>query len=273
MAIYLGSNQVRAAIMPDGLPNIQSLSISQNGTYSISGNINGYNPITVNVLPTIQSLTISQNGTYSVTSGIDGYSPITVDILPNIQSLTVSENGVYTAGSSINGFNPVTVTAVSRPLSSVLAYAGVSSIGIRGVLVIGYDTAIIFSNVSKQPDMFFIILTPQLYNGSENYCQAVYNGGTFTNTTAICNIIYNGTVTSTYLTGFSSTGASIYFNDNGFTNAYPSSTYLTNWNYDSTTQQMICSINSDWIGSTYFATAGMSSYGNYPAPAYTLYYM
>lgn len=269
MAIYLGSNQVRAAIMPNGLPNIQSLSISQNGTYSISGSINGYNPITVNVLPTIQSLTISQNGTYSVTSGIDGYSPITVDILPNIQSLTVSENGVYTAGSSINGFNPVTVTAVSRPLSSVLAYAGVSSIGIQGVFMIGYDTTIIFSNVSKQPDMFFIILTPQLYNnGSENYCQVAYHGGTFINGPAIFNIIYNGTVTSTYLTGFSSTGVSQYYNDNGFTNAYPSSTYLISWNYDSTTQQMICSINSDWIGSTYFAAN--TSYGN---PAYTLYYI
>ena len=272
MAIYLGSNQVRAAIMPDGLPNIQSLSISQNGTYSISGSINGYNPITVNVLPTIQSLTISQNGTYSVTSGIDGYSPITVDILPNIQSLTVSENGVYTAGSSINGFNPVTVTAVPRPLSSVLAYSGVSIIGVQGLFIAGYDTAIIFSNVSKQPDMFFIILTPQ-YNGSENYCQAMYRDTAFTSKPAICNIIYNGTVTSTYLTAFQSTNASTYYNDNGFTNAYPSSIYLTSWNYDSTTQQMICSINSDWIGSTYFATAGISNYGNYPAPAYTLYYM
>lgn len=273
MAIYLGSNQVRAAIMPDGLPNIQSLSISQNGTYSISGSINGYNPITVNVLPTIQSLTISQNGTYSVTSGIDGYSPITVDILPNIQSLTVSENGVYTAGSSVNGFNPVTVTAVPRPLSSVLAYAGVSSIGTQGLYIAGYRTAIIFSNVSKQPDMFFIILTPQLYNGSESYCQAMYRDAVFISVPAICNIIYNGTVTSTYLTASKSTQASYYYDDNGFTNAYPSSTYLTSWNYDSATQQMICSINSDWIGSTYFATAGMPSYGNYPAPAYTLYYM
>ncbi len=273
MAIYLGSNQVRAAIMPDGLPNIQSLSISQNGTYSISGSINGYNPITVNVLPTIQSLTISQNGTYSVTSGIDGYSPITVDILPHIQSLTVSENGVYTAGSSINGFNPVTVTAVSRPLSSVLAYAGVSSIGIPGEFIEGYNTAIVFSNISKQPDMFFIILTPQLYNDGDNSCMVKYWGSIFAYAPAICNIIYNGTVTSTYLTAFRSNGTSFYYNDNAFTDAYPSSTYLTSWSYDSTTQQMICSINSDWIGSTYFATAGMPNYGNYPAPAYTLYYI
>ena len=53
MAVYLGSNQIDAVMSPAGLPNIQTLAVSQNGTYSVSGSVIGYNPITVEVLPNI----------------------------------------------------------------------------------------------------------------------------------------------------------------------------------------------------------------------------
>ena len=272
MAIYLGSNQVRAVIMPDGLPNIQSLTISQNGTYSVSGSISGYNPITVEVLPNIQSLIISQNGTYSVSGSISGYNPITVDIMPTIQSLAVSQNGVYTVNGSINGFNPVTVDITQRILSSVIAYSGGQEISYKNS-TIGYNKYIIFSNVVKQPDNFIILLTPQQYNPDITSCWYEVGFDYSSNGNyipAIFNIIYNGTITSTYLINIYDRA---YYDDNSFTNAHLSSIYLISWSYNSITQQMTCSLNSNFIGDTFFPTAPSAGFINYPAPAYTLYYM
>ena len=272
MAIYLGSNQVRAVIMPDGLPNIQSLSISQNGTYSVSGSISGYNPITVEVLPNIQSLIISQNGTYSISGSVSGYNPITVEVMPTIQSLTVSQNGVYTVNGSISGFNPVTVDITQRILSSVIAYSGGQAIRFNNS-TIGYNKYIIFSNVVKQPDNFIILLTPQQYNPDITSCRyevgwlGTYNSNFIS---AIFNIIYNGTITSTYLMG---NNDSAYYDDNSFTKAHLSSIYLISWSYNSITQQMTCSLNSDFIGDTFFTAAPSAGFINYPAPAYTLYYI
>ena len=264
MAIYLGSNQVRAAIMPDGLPNIQSLSISQNGTYSISGSINGYNPITVNVLPTIQSLTISQNGTYSVISGTDGYSPITVNVLPNIQSLTVSENGVYLVSGNVSGYSPITVNITQKTLSSVIAYSGIGSMTSNNSIY-GYTSGIIFSSVMKQPDNFIVLLTPQSYNGDGNYTAVPYAYNW--SLPAVCNIIYNGVTTNTYLMSMNDAA---YQDDNTFINVTTSSSYLISWSYNSISQTLICSFTSSWTA--YFATMSLN-YGNYPAPAYTLYYI
>lgn len=235
MAIYLGSNQVRAAIMPDGLPNIQSLTISQNGTYSVSGSISGYNPITVEVMPTIQSLTVSQNG-------------------------------VYTVNGSISGFNPVTVNITQRTLSSVIAYSGIGSMTSNNSIY-GYTSGIIFSSVMKQPDNFIVLLTPQSYNGGENYTAVPYKLYNWY-LPAVCNIIYNGVTTNTYL--MSTNNDAAYQDDNTFINVTTSSSYLISWSYNSISQTLICSFTSSW--SAYFATMSLN-YGNYPAPAYTLYYM
>lgn len=64
-------------------PVIIPLTVSQNGTYEIPENADGYGPVTVEVpLPVIASITIEENGIYSAPSGVDGYSPITVDVQP-----------------------------------------------------------------------------------------------------------------------------------------------------------------------------------------------
>ena len=232
MALYLGSNQVAAVVSQIELPNIQSMSVSQNGTYYISGSITGYNPITV-------------------------------EVLPNIQSLTVSQNGVYSVSGSVNGFNPVVVDITQGSFSSVLAYSGVGSIVSNNT--IGYASAIMFSNVTKLPDNFIILLTPQRYNngGGFGHVNDIYNA-----VPAIHNIVYNGTVTSTYL--LQANYGSCYVDDNEFVGAHTSSFYLTSWSYNNNTHILTCSIVSS--GPTYFAVAE-SGYGNYPAPAYTLYYM
>ena len=57
-------------------------SITENGMYDIET----YSSVDVNVpqtLPNIQPLTITESGTYTASNGVDGYSPITVDIIPS----------------------------------------------------------------------------------------------------------------------------------------------------------------------------------------------
>lgn len=60
-------------------------SITANGTYNASSdNADGYSSVTVNVSgggsAVVQSLSVTQNGTYTPPSGIDGYAPVTVNV-------------------------------------------------------------------------------------------------------------------------------------------------------------------------------------------------
>ena len=60
--------------------------------------------------PVVEPLNVTENGTYAVPEDVDGYSPVTVDVpLPVIEPLTATENGTYTAPEGVDGFNPVTV--------------------------------------------------------------------------------------------------------------------------------------------------------------------
>lgn len=59
--------------------------------------------------PVIESLRVTENGTYQAPTGVDGYNPVEVGVNPNIQPLEVSTNGVYTAPQGVDGYSPVTV--------------------------------------------------------------------------------------------------------------------------------------------------------------------
>lgn len=62
--------------------------------------------------PNIQSLTVTANGTYTASGDVDGYSPITVDVPePEVvlEPLNVTENGTYTPSGNADGFSKVTV--------------------------------------------------------------------------------------------------------------------------------------------------------------------
>lgn len=75
-------------------PVIESISITENGTYNVPEGVDGYNPVTVNVAdapPVIESITITENGTYNVPSGVDGYNPITVNVEEMPSSTVISE--------------------------------------------------------------------------------------------------------------------------------------------------------------------------------------
>lgn len=97
---------------------IQSLSISANGTYTAPADIDGYNPITVNVPqkePSIQSLSITTNGTYTAPSGTDGYSPVVVDVQPNLENITITANGTY-SHTGKDGYDQVVVNVPQQGL-------------------------------------------------------------------------------------------------------------------------------------------------------------
>lgn len=64
-------------------PVIESLSVTENGTYLVPEGVDGFNPVSVSVpasSPVIEPISITQNGTTTAPLGIDGYSPITVNV-------------------------------------------------------------------------------------------------------------------------------------------------------------------------------------------------
>lgn len=66
--------------------------------------------------PVIESLEITENGTYNAPEGVDGYSPVTVEVpAPEIklQDKTIAENGEYTADSGFDGLGKVLVEIAS----------------------------------------------------------------------------------------------------------------------------------------------------------------
>lgn len=101
---------------------IQSLSISANGTYTAPADIDGYNPITVNVPqkePNIQNLSVSANGTYTAPSGTDGYSPVVVDVQPNLEDITITANGTYSHAGK-DGYDQVVVNVPQQGITELV---------------------------------------------------------------------------------------------------------------------------------------------------------
>ena len=99
--------------------NLDSLTVTANGSYEPSEGVDGFSDVTVAVperVPVTESLSVTENGTYEPTEGIDGYDRVVVYVpptIPDIEPLTVTANGVYTAEG--DGFNPVTVNVESHP--------------------------------------------------------------------------------------------------------------------------------------------------------------
>lgn len=76
-------------------PVIESLSVTENGTYEAVG-VDGYAPVNVNIpipSPVIESLSVTENGTYTAPEGKDGYNPVTVNIPISLwKTVTLTEN-------------------------------------------------------------------------------------------------------------------------------------------------------------------------------------
>lgn len=95
-------------------PIIESLSVTENGTYTAPNGVDGYSPIEVNVpipegyIKPSGSIQITTNGTYDVTEKSSAVVSIPEKEIV-LQNKTVTENGTYTADSGYDGLGQVTV--------------------------------------------------------------------------------------------------------------------------------------------------------------------
>lgn len=107
--------QVRALMSGAGsAPVLESLYATENGNYTPSQGVDGYDQVTVAVPPpVIISKNITANGTYNATSDdADGYSSVYVNVSPSLVTKNITENGTYTAHSepgAPDGYSSVSV--------------------------------------------------------------------------------------------------------------------------------------------------------------------
>ena len=109
--ILIPSSYVEMEVRADGVWINEGVMVDENDVIYIST----LEP-PVPVEPVIESLSVTQNGTYTAPSGVDGYNPVVVDVPsgePSLQALTATENGTYLPETGYDGFSSVIVNVSS----------------------------------------------------------------------------------------------------------------------------------------------------------------
>ena len=116
---YDGISDVNLTVnVPSREPVLESLSITDNGTYTPSSGVDGYNSVEVNVPKehhNVVSKSITSNGVYNST-GDEVWNRVDVNVPsrePVLETLNITENGTYTPESGVDGYNSVTVNVAS----------------------------------------------------------------------------------------------------------------------------------------------------------------
>lgn len=116
---YDGISDVSVNVnVPSREPVLESLSVIDNGTYTPSVGVDGYNSVEVNVPKehhNVVSKSITANGTYNST-GDEVWNRVDVNVPsrePVLETLNITENGTYTPSSGVDGYNSVTVNVAS----------------------------------------------------------------------------------------------------------------------------------------------------------------
>lgn len=102
--------------------------------------------------PVINSLSVTENGTYTAPTGVDGYSPITVNVpssSPSLGTKSITENGTYNASSdSLDGYSSVTVNVPQGSTPTGTKQISITQNGTTTEDVTNYANAEISVNVS-----------------------------------------------------------------------------------------------------------------------------
>ena len=116
---YDGISDVSVNVnVPERVPVLDSLSVTDNGTYTPEVGLDGYNSVSVNVPKerhNVTSKSITENGTYNST-GDEVWNRVDVNVPsrePVLETLNITENGTYTPSSGVDGYNSVTVNVQS----------------------------------------------------------------------------------------------------------------------------------------------------------------
>lgn len=96
-----------------GFVALQSLSVTENGTYTPDTGYTGFDEVEVEVEPDLTTLSATANGTYTPDDA-DGYSSVTVNVQPSLQAKSTAVNGEVTPDQGYDGLSKVTV-AVPQP--------------------------------------------------------------------------------------------------------------------------------------------------------------
>lgn len=98
---------------------LESLSVTDNGTYTPESGVDGYNSVSVNVPKerhNVTSKSITANGVYN-SDGDDVWNSVDVNVperVPVLDSLNVTDNGTYTPEIGVDGYDRVTVNVLKE---------------------------------------------------------------------------------------------------------------------------------------------------------------
>lgn len=79
-------------------PILETLNITENGTYTPEGSVDGFSSVSVDVSPVLEALNITENGTYLPETGFDGFSTVNANVEISWQEMEFERGGFNTFG-------------------------------------------------------------------------------------------------------------------------------------------------------------------------------
>ena len=132
----IGFSQVTVNVSSSQPSGTLQQTISSNGVTRI--NVANYEFIEVTVAVPLQTKTISTNGTHNPDAGYAGFSQVTIDVPNGVQGLQATQNGTYRPTSPNIGFDEVTVAVPASEVDSGTLQTPINTNGTQTINVVGY---------------------------------------------------------------------------------------------------------------------------------------